>query len=163
MPLLLLLFTFFSQCSLPTQEAQILQGKVVRIADGDTITILDSLNQSVRIRLYGIDCPEKGQDFSQVAKGFTTKLCAQETVRVEVKDVDHYGRIVGIVYLDDGTEVNLALLQAGLAWHYTAYDQSEHYRQAEIEARNSKQGLWIQGNAQPPWKFRQMKRTGQRR
>lgn len=161
MPLLLLFLTFLSQCT-PVQQDHQLQGQVVRIADGDTLTILDSLNQTTKIRLYGIDCPESGQDFSQVAKRFTTAHCAQKSVRVTIKDVDQYGRTVGIVYLEDGTELNLALLQAGLAWHYTAFDHSARYAHAEAQAREQKKGLWVQGNAQPPWKYRQSKRSGYR-
>ncbi|MBE8721178.1 thermonuclease family protein [Sphingobacterium pedocola] len=74
--------------------SQNIEGRVIRIADGDTITLLDSTNTQVRIRLYGIDCPENGQDFANIAKRFTSDLCFSKIVTVEVKDIDRYGRTV---------------------------------------------------------------------
>jgi len=106
-------------------------GKVVRVADGDTVTLLDSTNTQIRIRLYGIDCPEHGQDFSNVAKQFTSDLCFSKMITVDVKDVDRYGRTVGIVWTPDSVNVNLELLHAGLAWHYKHFDQSEETIEAE--------------------------------
>lgn len=159
MPFLLLLLTFLTQCAVPVQD-NVIEGQVVRIADGDTITILDSLNNPVKIRLYGIDCPERGQDFSKVAKRFTADRCYQKSVRVDIQDVDQYGRIVGIVYLPDGGQLNLGLLEAGLAWHYTAHDQSDAFAQAEKRARQSKRGLWAHSDAQAPWEYRRTQRRG---
>ncbi|MFD2960152.1 MULTISPECIES: thermonuclease family protein [Olivibacter] len=101
-----------------------MKGKVIRVADGDTITILDSDNTQVRIRLYGIDCPESHHDFGTVAKKFTADHCFQKVVTVEVKDIDRYGRTVGIVLLPDGKNLNKELLKAGLAWHYKHFDNS---------------------------------------
>jgi len=136
---------------------QTIKGKVIRIADGDTITLLDSTNSQVRIRLYGIDCPENGQDFSNVAKRYTSEMCFGKYVSVEVKDIDRYGRTVGIVWADS-TNVNLELLREGLAWHYKHFDKSEEFAQAEHLARVHKKGLWVQGNAIPPWEYRRMRR-----
>jgi endonuclease YncB( thermonuclease family) len=133
---------------------QTINGKVVRIADGDTVTILDSENNQIPIRLYGIDCPENGQDFSNVAKMFTSDLCFSKTVTVDVKDIDRYGRTVGIIWTSDSVNVNLELLKAGLAWHYKYYDQSEEFAQAERLAKANKIGLWKQPNAISPWEYR---------
>ena len=137
---------------------QIIHGKVVRIADGDTLTLLDSLNQQTRIRLHGIDCPENGQDFSNVARQFLVDHCAGRIISVEVKNKDRYGRTVGIVYNDQKVNLNLELLKAGLAWHYTTYDKTIEFSEAEKTARENKLGLWIQPNATAPWKFRQQKK-----
>lgn len=137
---------------------QIIFGKVVRIADGDTLTLLDSLNSQTRIRLHGIDCPENGQDFSNVAKQFLVDHCAGRIVAVEVKDKDRYGRTVGIVYNDQKINMNLELLKVGLAWHYTAYDNTIEFAEAEKIARKHRLGLWVQPNAIAPWKFRQLKK-----
>ncbi|SFS49173.1 thermonuclease family protein [Sphingobacterium wenxiniae] len=137
--------------------SQTIKGKVIRIADGDTITLLDSTNNKIRIRLYGIDCPENGQDFSNVAKKFTSEMCFQKHVCVDVKDIDRYGRTVGIVW-SDSTNVNLELLREGLAWHYKHFDKSEEFAQAEHLARVYKKGLWVQGNAKPPWEYRRVRR-----
>jgi len=135
-----------------------LNGKVIRVADGDTLTLLDAGNNQFRIRLYGIDCPESHQDFGRVAQKFTSDLCFGKQVSVEVKDKDRYGRIVGIVFTADKRNVNYLLLEAGLAWHYTAFDRSEAYARAETIARKEKRGLWVQSNAMAPWEFRKTKR-----
>lgn len=102
------LFIFFLLSPLILLSQQVLTGKVVRVADGDTITILTEGKTQVRIRLYGIDCPENGQ-----------------VVTVDVKDIDRYGRTVGMVILQDSTVLNKELLRAGLAWHYKYFDKSE--------------------------------------
>lgn len=134
--------------------SQTLKGKVVRIADGDTITILDSNKTQIRVRLYGIDCPENGQDFANAAKKYTSELCFAKTVTIDVKDKDQYGRIVGVVWTEDSLNVNIALLREGLAWHYKHFDHSEEFAQAEYSAKIEKRGLWKQPNAIPPWEFR---------
>ncbi|MBD1421621.1 thermonuclease family protein [Sphingobacterium chuzhouense] len=105
--------------------SQNLSGKVIRVTDGDIITILDSTNTQVRIRLYGIDCPENGQDFANAAKKFTSDLCFSKVISVDVKDIDRYGRTVGIVWAQDSINVNFELLRGGLAWHYKYFDQLE--------------------------------------
>lgn len=158
MPLFLLFLSFILQCAGPVQQS-IRTGRVVKVADGDTLTILDADNNTLKIRLYGIDCPERGQDFSNVAKRFTAEFCLQKQVHISVRDIDRYGRIVGVLYREDKAELNLALLEAGLAWHYTAYDRSDRYARAEARAKRKKKGLWAHRNAQPPWKFRQFQRN----
>lgn len=152
--LILTLFFFFT---LYIATAQSLRGKVIKASDGDTITILDSANQQIRIRLYGIDAPEKGQDFYNVAKQFTADFCFSKMVTIDVKDIDRYGRTVGIVWTTDSINVNLALLRSGLAWHYKMFDRTDEFAQAEHLARINKIGLWKQPNAVPPWEFRRKK------
>ena len=95
-------------------------GKVVSITDGDTIRVLDGREQ-VRVRLYGIDCPERKQPFGTRARQFTGSLAHEKTVAVTVKDIDRYGRTVGVVTLPDGKNLNLELVKAGLAWWYRQY------------------------------------------
>ncbi len=89
------------------------------ITDGDTITVLRE-GQPVPVRLEGIDCPERGQDFGTRAKQATSDLAFGETFQVEVRDHDRYGRIVGRVFVGD-TDVSLALVEQGLAWHFKRY------------------------------------------
>lgn len=136
----------------------IISGKVVRIADGDTFTLLNEENKQVRVRLYGIDCPENKQDFSQVAKKFTSDKIFEKVVKVEVQNMDHYGRIVGIVILPDRKILNEELLKAGLAWHYKYYDKTEKFAKLERIAKQGKVGLWRHKNPIPPWDFRKIKR-----
>lgn len=136
----------------------IISGRVVRVADGDTFTLLDNRNKQVRVRLYGIDCPENKQDFSQVAKKFTSDRVFEKVVKVEVRQVDRYGRIVGLVILPDGKILNEELLKAGLAWHYTYYDKTQKFARLERTAKRKKVGLWRHKKPIPPWDFRKLNR-----
>lgn len=137
----------------------ILAGKVVRVSDGDTITILTEDNNQVKIRLAGIDCPEAHQDFGRKAKHFTSDFCFSKTVRVEVSAKDKYGRYLGIVTLQNGKNLNHELLKAGLAWHYKYFDQSKQLADLELVARTSKIGLWSLPNPIAPWDFRRYTRN----
>ena len=136
-------------------QAQQLEGMVVKVADGDTFTMLVNSEQ-IRIRLHGIDCPERGQDFGTAAKTFLIDMVAGKVVKVEKMDTDRYGRTIGMVFID-GKNVNEELLKAGLAWHYKYYDKNPEWTKLEEEARKEKKGLWIQTNAIPPWEWRKKK------
>jgi len=148
------LFVFF--ITINVAHAQ-LTGTVVSVADGDTFTLLTADHEQIRVRLHGIDCPEKKQDFGTKAKDFLAGLVFQKQVTVRETDRDRYGRTIGIVTVD-GVNVNEALLTAGLAWHYTHYDQNPAWALLEDTARRAKRGLWSQGNAIAPWEFRKAKR-----
>lgn len=150
------LLFFLVSCEI---DDEVIKGKVVRVADGDTITLLLDNNNQLKIRLYGIDCPETSQDFYRVAKEFTTSMCIHKTVSVDVIEVDQYGRSVAIVTLPNGEILNEELLKAGLAWHYKHYDQSEKYARLENEARESKLGLWSQKKPMAPWVFRKARNS----
>lgn len=151
-----ILFLLFG-CSIDNET---IYGKVVRVADGDTITLLVDGTKQVKVRLYGIDCPEYKQDFSQVAKDFTAEKCFQQNVSIEVKDIDKYGRIVGRVILPNGEILNEELLKAGLAWHYKHFDKSEKLAQLERIAQEKKIGLWSITKPVEPWNFRRKKKQG---
>ena len=129
-----------------------LKGKVVRIADGDTFTILVQEKQ-YRIRLHGIDSPEKGQDFSVAAKQYLSDLIMHRMVEVKQKNKDRYGRIIGIATID-GVNINESLLRQGYAWHFTRYDRNPEWALLEQTARAERKGLWAQGNPLAPWEFR---------
>ena len=133
-------------------------GKVVGVADGDTITALHN-GKGERIRLYGIDTPEKRQAFGKKAKQFTARMVYGKIVEVETKDVDRYGRTVGLVYVD-GQSLNEALIKNGYAWVYRRYckmDLCKDWLDLESVARNGKIGLWSDPNPIPPWDFRHKK------
>jgi endonuclease YncB( thermonuclease family) len=132
-----------------------IQGKVVSIADGDTFTMLVD-NEQVKVRLHGIDCPEKGQDFGKVAKEFLADYVFGKVVSVKYMDTDRYGRTIGMVVVG-GVNLNEKLLEAGLAWHYKTYDKNPDWAKLEEQARRAKKGLWVQPNAVPPWDYRKMK------
>ena len=129
-----------------------LVGKVISVADGDTFTMLVN-NEQIKIRLHGIDCPEKGQDFGTVAKKFISDRVFGKIVSVEKLDTDRYGRTIGMVTVD-GLNINEELLKAGLAWHYKQYDKNPEWARMEQDAKNAKKGLWVQPNAIPPWEWR---------
>lgn len=146
-----LLFLFLFTLSISAAE---IIGKVIGVSDGDTITILDELDKGrFRIRLFGIDCPEKSQDFGQVAKKHLSSLIFGKIVKVKFREIDRYGRIVGKVSLD-GIDINLEMLKAGLAWHYKRYDNTPEYAEVESKAKEKGIGLWKQPNPIPPWNFR---------
>lgn len=132
-----------------------LVGKVISIADGDTFTMLVD-TQQIKVRLHGIDCPEKGQDYSLVAKDFLASYIFGKTVHVTKKKTDRYRRTLGIVTVD-GANINEKLLEVGLAWHYTKYDKNEEWARLEQEARANKRGIWQKTDPVPPWEWRRKK------
>lgn len=143
----------------PAALADQLHGRVVAVADGDTITVLDASRQQHRIRLNGIDAPETGQPFSQVSKTHLSDLVFGQDVTVVWNKLDRYGRTVGTVLRGD-TNVNLEQLRAGLAWYYREYasdvapENRPLYEASEAAARASRAGLWKDASPQPPWSFR---------
>ncbi len=148
-----------------SDDAEI-RGRVVKVADGDTLTILEHDSGRARtpaapspsatqhkIRLNGIDAPEKSQAFGKVSKKHLSSLVFGKDVRVKYKSRDKYGRILGTVYVD-GLDINLEMLRAGLAWHYKRFDSTPAYAAAESEARQNRRGLWSDPNPTPPEQFR---------
>src|SRR5690606_18221182 len=131
--LALLLFGLNIQAQIAT-----ITGKVVAVADGDTFTLLVYGNRQQKIRLHGIDCPEKRQDFGQVATDFTSKQVFGKTITVKPTDTDRYGRTIAIVLLPDQISLNELLLKNGLAWHYTQYDKNPQWKKLEQIARKNK-------------------------
>ena len=132
-----------------------LEGKVVGVIDGDTIDVLDSSKKQHRIRFDGIDAPERGQPFSNRAKSTLSDLVFGKTVRVDTEGPDKYDRTIGRIYVD-GRDVGLAMLEAGMAWHYTKYDQSKKYADGEKAAKDAGRGLWSDPRRVPPWEWRKM-------
>jgi len=102
------------------------------------------------VRLEGIDCPESGQPFSQVARNYTRQLAFDQPVSVKVLDVDQYGRLVARV-TSHGMDVSFELAKAGLAWHFTEYSSDPLLAAAEQEARKARRGLWADEKPIPPW------------
>ena len=137
---------------------EVIVGKVVKIADGDTLTVLDDDNAQHRIRLFGIDAPEKSQAFGNQSKKNLSEKVFGETVRVEVADIDRYGREVGRIYLGDRF-INLEQVRDGYAWRYTTYDRHHEFDAAEAEARGQRRGLWAAAHPTPPWEFRREQRS----
>ena len=143
--------------------AATLEGRVVGVADGDTITILDTTNTQHKIRLAGIDAPEKRQPFGNVSKQSLSDLVFGKQVVVDYQKLDRYDRVVGKVFVD-GMNANLEQVRRGLAWYFKKYkselvlDDRLAYLHAEEDAINARIGLWVEPNQIPPWEFRKANR-----
>lgn len=131
-------------------------GKVVGISDGDTIKVLTAANEQVRIRLYGIDTPEKAQSFGEKAKQAMAGMVFGKSVEVQTVDTDRYGRTVARVSCD-GVDVGGEMVKAGMAWVYRQYcreDVCSQWLAWENDARSSGRGLWVEAGPTPPWEWR---------
>ena len=133
--------------------AETLHGKVVGVADGDTLTILSPNSTQTRIRLFGIDAPEKSQAFGHKSKVSLSDLVFGRDVDVVVETQDRYGRTVGTV-IHRGSDVNLEQVRRGMAWVYLKYSRDPNYLEAETGARTTHRGLWIDEDPMPPWVYR---------
>lgn len=140
-------------------NAENIFGKVIGVMDGDTIEILDASKTTHRIRLEGIDAPEKAQPFGARSKQHLSDQVFGRQVDVQFKKTDKYGRNVGKVIVG-GKDANLEQIRSGFAWHYKEYQKEQSaadrvaYADAEISARAKKAGLWIEPKAIPPWEWR---------
>ena len=172
--LLLLTFLAFIHFAAYAAELPPFDARVVGVSDGDTITVLDSNNVQHKIRLQGIDAPEKAQPFGENSRQSLARMVFNKQVRIEPTKRDRYGRLVAKVWVTPidlpcaktgdpcpkTLDVNLAQLTVGLAWHYRKYEleQSEQdrhrYAFAEEEARARKAGLWSDPNPTSPWQWR---------
>jgi len=144
-------------------SADSLRGHVVGVVDGDTITLLVDSHKQYKIRLSGIDAPEKAQPFGQVSKKSLSDLIYDKDVYVEYSKYDRYGRVIGKISFNK-LDVNLEQIKKGLAWHYKKYQNEqlpsdrELYSDEELKAQASKLGLGSEVNPIPPWDWRKKKR-----
>ncbi len=131
--------------------------RVVGVSDGDTITVLDGRSE-VRVRLNGIDCPERGQPFASEAKELTSELAFGRDVTVEPHGTDRYGRTIADVRLPDGHVLNRELVAAGMAWHYARFSDDDALAALERRARKARLGIWSDPRPVAPWELRQSRR-----
>ena len=142
-------------------------GRVVAVSDGDTLTVLDSQKTQHRIRLSGIDAPEKKQAFGERSRQNLASLAFGKTVTVHWYKRDRYGRLVGKVPVD-GKDACLQQVIDGYAWWYRAYAKEQsledrrNYAAAEEGARAARRGLWYDPNPVPPWEWRRKSREDRR-
>lgn len=143
--------------------AQIVEGnfKVIGIADGDTMTLLDEddngKKSTLKVRLAEIDAPEKSQDFGQVAKVKLSTLCFGKQVKLVSYEMDRYGRYIGYVSID-GIDVNKEMVKSGLAWQYKKYSKDISFGELEAQARERKLNIWSNPNPVAPWEFRKIQK-----
>lgn len=146
----------FSACR-PTPHHEPFVGRVVGVSDGDTITVLSGSEQ-VRVRLNGIDCPERGQPFGDRAKRKASELAFGKDVTVRPFGTDRYGRTIADVTLPDRRLLNRELVAAGLAWHYRRYSDDETLASLERRAREARLGVWSEPQPVAPWELRESRR-----
>lgn len=124
--------------------------------DGDTIEVLHA-NRTERIRLYGTDCPEKGQAFGKRAKEATADLVFGKEIELKTHGKDKYGRTIADVLLPDGTTVNQQLVKDGWCWWYEKHAPKDRaLEQSQQEAKEAKRGLWNDSDPVPPWLYRRL-------
>lgn len=145
--------------AMPLAIAAQLHVRVVGVSDGDTITVIDNSRNQYKVRLAGIDAPEKRQPFGDQSKQALSSLVFDRQVVIDLGKTDRYGRIVSKVAIND-SDVNLEQVASGMAWHYKKYQKEQSpkdraaYARAEEAARAAERGLWQDRYAIPPWDFR---------
>lgn len=147
---------FLVGCQPLGPEQTSFEARCVAVRDGDSIDVRRA-DRTERIRLHGIDAPEKTQPYSNVARARTEELAHGRVVRVDVEDRDRYGRIVARVFVD-GEDLSLILVREGLAWHYSHYSSDPRLVYYELRARQKRLGLWRDPDPEPPWTFRKKRR-----
>ena len=146
-----------------TKGSQI-EGRVVGVADGDTVTVLDADKKQYKLRLAYIDAPEKAMPFGQASKSNLSDLVFEQNVVAHIDDVDRYGRGVARISKAE-QDINLAQVDAGFAWHYATYAKKtqsrgefQQYEQAQANAKSQRTGLWKDNNPTAPWDWRKSNR-----
>ena len=155
-----LLAIIFLHCLPAFTFAQPITGKVISVADGDTITILVSARNSVKVRLAAVDCPESGQAYGKQAKKFTSRMVYGKQVTIKPVTKDRYGRTVAMVY-QNGANLSKEIIANGYGWVFRKYCKwafCSDWLRLEQNARNRGIGLWRDKNAIPPWEWRKLQR-----
>ncbi|HOY30358.1 MAG TPA: thermonuclease family protein [Bacteroidales bacterium] len=137
-----------------------IKGRIIAVVDGDTYDILLKNKRKIRVRMEGIDAPEKGMSFYRAAKNHLARLCLLKTATVKITGRDKHERFLGFTYLDDGTELSHEMIKSGLAWHFKKYNSDADLSALEKEAKKSAVGLWSEKNPVAPWEIRKLRRNG---
>lgn len=136
---------------------------VIKVEDGDTLRLsVTGGVEAVRCRLAGIDAPEKGQSFAEVARARLTELVEKKNVTFTDVGPDKYRRRLGRITLEDGTDVNLEMVREGYAWHLSHFLTNETYKAVQKEAREARRGLWIEDKPIEPRIYRKGNSTRRR-
>lgn len=145
----------------PFSKGDTIFAKIISIIDGDTYDAITDRKIQFRIRMEGIDAPEKGMPFFRKSMSYLKSLTVDSTyVMIVVTSIDQYKRIIAYTYLIDGRELSHEMVKAGFAWHYVEYNKEESLAQLELESQQQKLGLWADKNPIPPWEYRKLKREG---
>lgn len=153
----LFLFSCSSKNTSIIESNASLTGKVIKIVDGDTFDMLTDNQTTIRIRMNGIDCPERKQDYYQVCKDALGEYIFGKDVSIIMHGTDRYKRTIALVYIGN-EDINLKMITNGYAWHYKKYSSDINMANAESGARSRKVGLWAMKYPVAPWDFRMQKK-----
>ena len=149
-----LMFFILFVSSYSEKYMEIFKGRVISVADGDTLTV-KAKEKKIRVRLFGVDSPEKKQEHGKEARNFTVLMLYNKVVEVKVVSIDQYGRVVGDIFLEDGRSFNHEIVKNGYAWWYSYFaPNNKELKELEYVARSKKIGLWKSNNPEAPWKYR---------
>lgn len=142
-------------------HAEELTGQVIKVNDGDTLTLRIAGQRPVKVRLAGIDAPEYDQPYGKTARRALAAIVSGRTVRVNARSRDDYGRIIGTVTLS-GQDIEATLVERGAAWVYRRYNRNPRLMDLEAQAKAARRGLWALPESQlmPPWEWRHSGKTG---
>jgi endonuclease YncB( thermonuclease family) len=141
-------------------NADTFSGRVVSVADGDTITVLTPEKRQVKIRLAGIDAPESGQEYGEKSRQALSSIVAGKTVIVTEEGKDRYQRTIGWIKAGE-VDANREMVRQGWAWHFTQYNKDVGIAQMQVESKAARRGLWAAPNPpMSPWDYRALKRGG---
>jgi len=160
----LLFFLFFTCCTPGESQPRntVITGTAVKIIDGDTFDLLTDDHRQIRVRMFGIDCPERGQAYYKVCRNALGDLCYGQRLKIIKRDQDRYKRTVADVYnVTTNQWINEAMVANGFAWHFTHYDKNVTLDEAEQNARKYRKGLWQDPSPVAPWEWRKEKRLQQ--
>jgi micrococcal nuclease len=146
--------------SISVFSGNFVSGKAIKVWDGDTYDLLLDNKTRMRIRMDGIDAPEKGMPYSRVSKKYLGQLLLGKHLKIEEMKKDGFNRIVAKTFLPDGREAGQEMVRAGFAWHYTKYNSEKVLQQLEDNAHKNKIGLWADKHPLAPWDVRKMHRKG---
>lgn len=156
----LLLITLAKNSGYAAQELpRPFSGKVIKIVDGDTYDVLSADYKTIRIRMNGIDAPEKKQAYGQRSKDHLGLLCFGKTVRVVPVKYDRNKRLIADSFTESGLNLSREMVRSGYAWHFTKYSSDKNLRADEEHARSNRLGLWTDNQPIAPWTFRSMRKS----
>jgi endonuclease YncB( thermonuclease family) len=136
-----------------------IQGKVIGIYDGDTYSLLTIDNNTLKIRMEGIDAPEREMPYHTASRKKLSELIYKKTVYFDKTGEDVHGRSLGFTFLENGIDVDIEMLKAGMVWHFKRYNDNPDYANAEDAARKQKVGLWKEEDPIAPWTYRRNNRN----
>lgn len=132
--------------------------KVIGISDGDSFKVLFK-NQELKIRIHGIDAPERNMPFYLTSKKYLSHLIFNDYVFIKIRTKDQYYRYIAEVFLPNKQNIGQEMVKNGYAWHFVKYSKDEQLAKNQIFAKKNKLGLWYDENPTPPWEYRKMKKA----